>query len=37
MSHSPFFRLRKSLERRLYQLARKHCGEQWEWAISLEK
>ncbi|MGR6035559.1 MAG: hypothetical protein ACU4EQ_04970 [Candidatus Nitrosoglobus sp.] len=25
------------MEWRLYQLARKHCGEQWEWAISLEK
>lgn len=32
-----YFRLRKPLERRLYELARKHCGEQSEWAISLEK
>lgn len=32
-----YFRLRKPLERRLYEIARKHCGEQPEWAISLEK
>lgn len=32
-----YFRLRKPLERRIYELARKHCGEQEEWAISLEK
>ena len=32
-----YFRLRKPLERRLYELARKHCGKQREWAISLEK
>lgn len=32
-----YFRLRKPLERRLYELARKHCGEQSEWAIGLEK
>lgn len=31
-----YFRLRKSLERRLYELARKHCGQQAEWGISLE-
>ena len=31
-----YFRLRKTLERRLYELARKHCGRQAEWAISLE-
>ena len=31
-----YFRLRKPLERRLYELARKHCGRQPEWKISLE-
>jgi plasmid replication initiation protein len=30
-----YFRLRKPLERRLYELARKHCGRQAEWKISL--
>jgi plasmid replication initiation protein len=31
-----YFRLRKPLERRLYELARKHCGKQPSWPISLE-
>ncbi len=31
-----YFRLRKTLERRLYELARKHCGRQAEWSIGLE-
>ena len=31
-----YFRLRKPLERRLYELVRKHCGQQDEWVISLE-
>lgn len=31
-----YFRLGKSLERRLYEIARKHCGNQREWTISLE-
>lgn len=31
-----YFRLRKPLERRLYELARKHCGKQAEWKINLE-
>jgi len=31
-----YFRLRKPLERRLYELARKHCGSQPEWRIGLE-
>jgi hypothetical protein len=31
-----YFRLRKPLERRLYELARKHCGRQPEWNIGLE-
>lgn len=30
-----YFRLRKPLERRIYELARKHCGMQPEWRISL--
>ena len=30
-----YFRLRKMLERRLYELARKHCGRQRQWQISL--
>ena len=32
-----YFRLRKPLERRIYEIARKHCGKQREWKISLEK
>ncbi len=31
-----YFRLRRPLERRLYELARKHCGRQPDWRISLE-
>jgi len=31
-----YFRLRKPLERRIYELARKHCGQQDEWIISIE-
>lgn len=31
-----YFRLRKPLERRLYELARKHCGKQAEWQIGLD-
>src|SRR5271156_1334662 len=34
--HPDYFRLRKPLERRIYELARKHCGKQDEWSISLE-
>lgn len=30
-----YFRLRKPLERRIYELARKHCGRQPEWQIGL--
>ena len=30
-----YFRLRKPLERRIYELARKHCGNQPEWKIGL--
>ena len=32
-----YFRLRKPTERRLYELARKHCGNQKVWKISLDK
>jgi len=34
--HRDYFRLGKPLERRLYELARKHCGRQPTWMISLE-
>ncbi|SIO59846.1 Plasmid replication initiator protein [Rhodovulum sp. ES.010] len=30
-----YFRLRKPLERRLYELCRKHCGRQPEWRVSV--
>jgi plasmid replication initiation protein len=30
-----YFSLRKPLERRLYELARKHCGRQSEWKVSV--
>ena len=33
--HRDYFRLRKPLERRIYELARKHCGSQNNWKISL--
>lgn len=32
-----YFRLRKPTERRLYELARKHCGNQVTWKIGLDK
>ncbi len=31
-----YFRLRKPLERRIYELARKHCGRQRAWRVSVE-
>jgi len=34
--HPDYFRLGKPLERRIYELARKHCGRQPTWSISLE-
>lgn len=34
--HPDYFRLRKPLARRLYELARKHCGHQTSWVIGLE-
>ena len=33
--HRDYFRLRKPLERRLYELGRKHCGRQRQWRIGL--
>lgn len=30
-----YFRLRKPLERRVYELARKHCGRQREWRVGV--
>lgn len=30
-----YFNLRKPLERRIYELARKHCGRQAEWKVSV--
>lgn len=33
--HRDYFRLRKPIERRLYELGRKHCGQKREWKISL--
>lgn len=35
--HRDYFRLRKPLERRMYELARKHCGQQHSWRIGLDK
>lgn len=32
-----YFRLGKALERRLYEIARKHCGQAKEWKIGLAK
>lgn len=32
-----YFRLRKPIERRLYEIARKHCGTQKSWNISLDR
>ena len=34
--HRDYFRLRKPIERRVYEIARKHCGQQSEWRIGLE-
>lgn len=31
-----YFRLRKPLERRIYEIARKHCGRQPAWRVSVE-
>lgn len=34
--HPSYFRLRRPLERRVYEIARKHCGGQDAWTVSLE-
>lgn len=34
--HRNYFRLRRPIERRMYELARKHCGMQSRWRVSLE-
>ncbi len=33
--HRDYFRLRKPIERRIYELARKHCGRQDRWSVSV--
>ena len=33
--HPDYFRLRKPIERRIYEIARKHCGKQSSWQIGL--
>ena len=38
LSYAPnYFRLRRPLERRMYDLARKHCGNQKRWQMDLAK
>ncbi len=32
-----YFRIRSALQRRLYEIARKHCGKQKSWVISIDK
>lgn len=34
--HRDYFRLRRPIERRIYELARKHCGQQPFWKVSVE-
>jgi plasmid replication initiation protein len=34
--HRDYFRLRRPIERRVYEIARKHCGKKAEWKVSLE-
>jgi plasmid replication initiation protein len=34
--HRDYFRLRKPIERRVYEIARKHCGRQVKWTIGLD-
>lgn len=34
--HRDYFRLRKPIERRIYEIARKHCGRQTQWSIKLD-
>jgi plasmid replication initiation protein len=33
--HRDYFRLRKPIDRRLYELARKHCGQQGKWTVRI--
>lgn len=33
--HRDYFRLRRPIERRVYELARKHCGQQEQWQIGV--
>ena len=34
--HPQYFRLRRPIDKRIYEIARKHCGNQKQWSISLE-
>jgi plasmid replication initiation protein len=34
--HPDYFRLRKAIDRRVYEIARKHCGKQKSWEIKVE-
>ena len=34
--HEDYFRIRRPLERRIYEICRKHCGNQPQWQIFLE-
>ena len=34
--HRDYFRLRSPVDRRLYELARKHCGQQAKWSVSVD-
>lgn len=34
--HRDYFRLRKPIERRIYEIVRKHCGKQDRWRVSLD-
>lgn len=34
--HRDYFRLRKPLERRVYEIARKHCGQQDGWQVGVD-
>lgn len=33
--HKDYFRLRRAIDRRVYEIARKHCGQQKSWSILL--
>jgi hypothetical protein len=35
--HRDYFRLGKPIERRVYEIARKHCGRQRQWPIGIDK